>query len=456
MAARLGGSYRDPSGYVFQRDGVLYRAVNACYASDYNALIATGLYDDLVAEGLLVGHEETSPALAPEPDTYRVLRPDPVPFISYPYEWCFGQLKAAALCTLAVQRKALACGMVLKDASAYNVQFRGPRPVFIDTLSFERRQEETPWVAYRQFCEHFLVPLILMCRVDPTLGRTLRTYLDGVPLELGGRLLGVRGFRSIGSIVHVILHGRSVRTHAAGRRARGATVSTSALLALTEHLDACIRNCRWDPAGTVWAEYEVTHGYLGDSHAHKRSVVAEMLSLTKPRTVWDLGANTGEYSRIAADQGATVVALDLDPGVVERHFRRLTDDGDARVLPLVMDIADPSPSCGWNLQERHSLTDRGPVDVALVLALVHHLGITRNVPLQLMAEGLSRLARCLIIEFVPKEDPQTQRLLAARKDIFAGYTQESFERAFATRFRIVDQRTIAGTGRVVYRMEQPG
>jgi hypothetical protein len=451
---RLGGSYRDPSGYVFRRDGELYRAVSTEYAPDYDMLLASGLYDALVTENLLVAHREASPAL--EPGAHRVLRPEPIPFLSYPYEWCFGQLKAAALCTLAIQRKALACGMVLKDASAYNVQFCGVRPVFIDTLSFERHSEGVPWVAYRQFCEHFLVPLLLVSRVDATLARLLRIHLEGIPLELGARLLGPKIFRSVGSVAHVLLHSRSVRQHgAAGARARRARVSTRSLLALTDNLEGCIRNCGWEPRGTVWADYETAHGYSAAGQTHKGSLVAEMLQRMAPGTVWDLGANTGEYSRIAAATGARVIALDLDVCAVERHFRRLVREADERVLPLVMDLADPSPACGWNLRERNSLNERGPADTALALALVHHLAIGRNVPLDLIADALAGFARRLIIEFVPKDDPQTRRLLAARRDVFPDYQQEAFERAFASRFRIVDRRSIADTGRVLYQME-PG
>jgi ribosomal protein L11 methylase PrmA len=177
-----------------------------------------------------------------------------------------------------------------------------------------------------------------------------------------------------------------------------------------------------------------------------------MLQRIAPGTVWDLGANTGEYSRVAADTGARVIALDFGVGAVERHFQRLVREGDERVLPLVMDLGDPSPACGWNLRERYSLIERGPADTAL--ALVHHLAIGRNVPLDLIADGLAGFARRLIIEFVPKDDPLTERLLAARRDVFPTYQQEGFERAFASRFRIVDHRRIADTGRVLYQMEQ--
>jgi hypothetical protein len=454
MLEPLHGSYRDPSGYIFGRDGAVFRYVAASYGQDYDALIGTGLYNELASAGLLIPHEECATTLAPAPGAYRVLRPQLVEFISYPFEWCFGQLKAAALCTLAVQRQAIAKGMTLKDASAYNVQFRGVQPVFIDTLSFERRIEARPWQAYRQFCEHFLVPLLLMARVDPGLGRLLRLHLDGIPLDLGTRLLGLHAYRSVGSLMHVVLHGRSVRRHvnAAAARVTESRISRNALEALVADLENCVLRCTWDPTGTEWAEYESTHGYTAGAHQAKRTIVADFLARLRPAIVWDLGANTGEYSRLAVATGARTIAFDLDPAAVERNFRRASAAGVGLLLPLVMDVADPTPACGWDLRERLSLFDRGPADAVLALALVHHLGIGRNIPFGMMAESFARLGRHLVIEFVPKDDPQTRRLLAARVDVFPHYGIDAFERAFTSKFTVLDRRPVEGTDRVLYLM----
>jgi len=185
----VASSFRDPSGFVFWQDGAIYRQINTIYKEDYDRLMTSGLHKALVEEGLIVSHEEVALQSAAPQVAYKVIRPDQVPFISYPYEWSFSQLKGAALATLRIQRKALDFGMSLKDCSAYNMQFMKGKPVFIDTLSFEKYQEGSPWVAYRQFCQHFLAPLALMSHRDSRLGQLLRIHLDGVPLDLASKLL---------------------------------------------------------------------------------------------------------------------------------------------------------------------------------------------------------------------------------------------------------------------------
>ena len=189
MTQRVAGSFRDPAGFVFTRDGVLYRQVNESFRSNFEALSTSGLYDALTERGLLIRHEEVDEAPADPSVAAVVIRPERVPFISYPYEWCPGQLRAGAIATLEAQKVALEHGMTLRDASAYNIQFVGGRPVLIDTLSFEPAVEGRPWVAYRQFCQHFLAPLALTSQVDVRLNQLSRVHIDGIPLDLAAALL---------------------------------------------------------------------------------------------------------------------------------------------------------------------------------------------------------------------------------------------------------------------------
>jgi SAM-dependent methyltransferase len=455
--ARLASSYRDPSGYLFLDQGALYRYVAPSYAEHYNALVRSGLYDELTGADLLIPHQEVSPPAATPSDAYRVLAPEALAFVSYPYEWCFGQLKDAALCTLEIQRRALARGMILKDASAYNVQFRHGRPIWIDTLSFEQYRPGKPWVAYRQFCEHFLAPLLLMARVHVDAGRLLREYLDGVPLDVAARVLGTRAALSATALIHLRLHARSIRRFAGTRppappeRTR---VSYGGLEALIQNLAQAVRGLEWRPSGTEWADYDRTHGYAPESLVAKRCIVGDLLAQASPRTVWDLGANTGEFSRIAARGGATTIALDADPAAVELNYRRAVADRETAILPLVQDLANPSPSLGWGLAERLSLVERGPADVVVALALVHHLAISHNLPFDLIAGFLSRLGHRLIIEYVPKDDPQLERLLRSREDVFADYNPECFERAFERFFGTVERAPLPASGRVIYSMSR--
>ncbi|MCK4351645.1 MAG: SAM-dependent methyltransferase, partial [Candidatus Krumholzibacteria bacterium] len=207
------GSFRDPNGFLYFKDGILYRQINGGYREEYELLIRSGLYDDLSRDGLLVRHEEVDDSLALTDGAFRVIRPELVPFVSYPYEWSFGQLKEAALLTLAIQKKALEAGMSLKDATAYNVQFAGFRPLFIDTLSFELYQEGRPWVAYRQFCQHFLAPLALMSYTDIRMNQLARIHIDGVPLDLASRLLPWKTRLRFSIFTHVHLHARYQRRY---------------------------------------------------------------------------------------------------------------------------------------------------------------------------------------------------------------------------------------------------
>ena len=433
---------------------MLYRQVNRVFQSQFEAVTASGLYDELAQDRLLVRHVMAGLEHAATPDAVVVLEPEPVDFISYPYEWSFGQLRDAALLTLDLQERAMARGMTLRDASAYNVQFHRGRPIFIDTLSFEPRDANSPWLAYRQFCEHFLVPLALMSRVDIQLGTLLRAHLEGVPLELGSRLLGARSWRSVGLLFHVRLHAmaqRRYRDNATGTKPKG-QVSDKALLALIRGLRTVVQGLNWKAAGTEWSDYTCDNNYTQTAAKSKRELVLDMLRERSIRTVWDLGANTGEYSRAARELNAQVIAFDLDPAAVERNYRRVRDENESGILPLVMDLTNPSPSLGWAHEERMSLRERGPADALLALALIHHLAIGHNLPLDRVASFLATLGRTLVIEFVPKTDSQVQRMLRSRADIFPGYTREGFETSFARYFRIEAVQSVAEADRLLYLM----
>ena len=447
------GSFRDPSGFVYRRDGRIYRQIEPSFAARWAAVEASGLLQDLAADGKALAYDDAPLELAATATAARVIRPAIVPFISYPYEWSFGQLKDAALLTLDLQTAALERGLTLRDASAYNIQFLGSRPVHIDTLSFEPADAGKPWIAYRQFCEHFLGPLALMALRDIRLGRLLRTEIDGIPLDLVSRLLPSSSRFKLGLGAHVHLHARAQRRYAgAGEAAAERVASTRKVNVanLVTSLRGTINGLSWRPSGTEWAEYDDNTSYGAEATAAKERLVAELVARTSGETVWDLGANTGRFSRIAAAAGRQVLSFDIDPAAVERNYRRLRDERREDILPLVMDLADPSPALGWAHRERASLTERGPADVALALALIHHLAIGRNIPLAEIASQLGRLAPQLIIEFVPRDDPMVRQLLATREDVFSDYTPDGFRAAFATVFEPVAEAPVEGSSRVLH------
>lgn len=450
-SARVAGSFRDPAGFVFEDDGVLYRQVNDTFAAEYDAVVDSGLYDALHAEGLLVDHEVVDPALGTD-RAHAVLRPERLPFVSFPYEWSPGQLRDAALLTLRVQDVALEHGMILRDASAYNVQFRRGRAVFIDTLSFAPWEEGTPWVAYGQFCEQFLGPLVLQTRVDHRLRRLLVADVGGVPIDLAAQLAPGSTRLRPSLLTHLHLHARARRDEEADPDAepRHARFSHNAMVGLVRGLRKAVTSLVWEPTGTTWADYDRTADHYSDAaRSAKAEAVREAVANVRPDLVWDLGANTGRFAAIAADAGATTVAFDLDAGAVERAWQRVVAEPPTRgdLLPLVQDLANPSPALGWAHAERPSLADRGPADLVLALALVHHLAIGNNVPLADVVGDLAGLGDHLLVEWVPPTDRKVRVLLATREDVFVDYTREEFDRAVEAAGVVVSRTPIPGTER---------
>lgn len=447
------GSFRDPSGFVFSCDGAIYRQVNTSYREQYDHFMGSGLYESLVDSQLLISHKEVELEYARTDAAYKVLKPQLVPFVSYPYEWCFSQLKDAALVTLEIQKKAIDFGMTLKDGSAYNIQFINGRPMLIDTLSFEKYKDGDLWVAYRQFCQHFLAPLALMNYNDIRLNQLFRTNIDGCPLDLAGALLPFRTWLRVPLFLHIHLHARSQK-HFADQRVKVGRrkISRLGFMGLIDSLESAIRKMTWHISSTEWGDYYSNTSYSDCAVEHKCQLVGEFMEQLNPRMVWDIGANTGRYSRIASRRRIPVIAFDIDPACVEKNYLHCKKEKESHILPLLSDISNPSPGIGWNNEERMSLVSRGPADTVLALALVHHLAISNNVPFPLIACFLSNICSSLVIEFVPKDDPQVQRLLATREDVFPDYTQQAFEHAFMERFTIEKTARIKETQRTLYLM----
>lgn len=450
------GSFRDPSGFVFEKEGKIYRQVNMQYKDNYDLLMSSGLYDELTKSQLLVSHEEADSNLAMTGVAYKILLPKQVPFISYPYEWSFSQLKDAALLTLEIQKKALEKEMSLKDASAFNVQFVEGKPMLIDTLSFEKYQEGKPWVAYKQFCQHFLAPLALMSYSDIRLNLMSRLFIDGIPLDLAAKLLPFRTKFKIGLIFHLYLHAFAQKKYADKRISKKEIkrqINKKSLLALLASLEDAVNSLRWKPKGTEWADYYPSNNnYISAAMKHKSELVSQFIDKLEPENVWDFGGNTGLFSRIASDKGIETISFDIDPSAIEINYQAVKKKEEKKILPLVIDLTNPSPQLGWDNDERNSFLNRGQADMGLALALVHHLAISNNVPLVELARFFSEKSKSLVIEFVPKEDSQVQKLLSTREDIFPDYNREGFEKAFKQYFDIKESHLIKESKRTLYLM----
>jgi len=465
-SGQLPASFRDPSGFLFSRGGILYRQVNRAYEREYSRLIESGLYERLVKAGLLILHVEVDKAEGTRAErseppgehsrsdaAYKIIQPERVPFISYPYEWSFGQLKDAALATLSIQKRALKVGMSLKDASAYNIQFVRGKATLIDTLSFETYREGQPWVAYRQFCQHFLAPLALMALKDVRLNQLLRAYIDGVPLDLASQLLPWKTRLNFGLLTHIHLHAGAQKKYAGEEVNPRGSISKRAMIGLIENLESAVKKLNWIPRGTEWGNYYDLTNYSDAAFEHKKQLVKEWTARVKPALAWDLGANNGVFSRVASEAGPYVVSFDMDPAAVEQNYQVSKKAKEQNILPLLLDLTNPSPSIGWANRERDSFGSRGPADLVLALAVIHHLAISNNVPLPQLADFFAEMGKWLVIEFVPKPDSQVKKLLASRDDIFPNYTREGFEATFKERFDIHEAVDIRESERVLYLMK---
>jgi hypothetical protein len=327
--------------------------------------------------------------------------------------------------------------------------------VHIDTLSFTRYEDGAPWVAYRQFCQQFLGPLALMTYTDARARHLLVHYLDGLPIDLVSRLLPARTRLRYGLLAHIHLHAASQRRYQdSGARARPATIprlSKSALVALVRSLKGAVEACTGPAGATEWTDYYDATSYSAEAMEAKAQIVRRLVDAVAGRggLLHDLGANTGRFSRLLAGPGRYVVAHDIDERAVDRHYRSLQSDGLDDILPLCLDLANPSPGTGWAHEERLAAAERMAGGTVIALALVHHLAIGLNVPLPRIVAFLARIARAAVVEFVPKGDPQVARLLATRADVFPDYTLDAFERALSASYTIVERAQVPGTVRTV-------
>ncbi len=453
---RITASFRDPSGFLFTKGDDIYRQINESYRNDYKMLISSGLYDELVKRRMLIPHEEVDPKLSDWSDAYKVIKPEKIPLISYPYEWSFSQLKEASLLTLGLQETAYKYGMYLKDASSYNIQFHKGRAIFIDTLSFSKYEDGMPWTAYRQFCQHFLAPLALMSYKDIRLSNMLKSFIDGIPLDLASKLLPIRSRFNLGLYFHIHVHSRYQKKYENKTIDKSKVkVSELSYKGLTESLKSAVKKLKWEPKDTEWYDYyKGNTNYSTEGMKNKAIMVEEYIDHVQPKVVWDLGSNIGYFSRIASRKGIYTVSFDIDPACVEINQQQVIQNKEKNILPLIIDLTNPTPEIGWENKERMSFMDRSPVDLAMALALIHHLAISNNLPLDYIAEFFSRVCHWLIIEFVPKSDSQVKRLLSTREDIFPNYTKEDFERQFSRYFSIVKSKPVKNSKRTLYLMQK--
>ena len=452
------GSFRDRTARVFYYNGSVFRGLNQHAWHEWERLLSTSFFSRAVAEGKIVATEQANPSELPklaENFGQRVLKHETIPFVSYPYEWPFGMLKDAALLQLELLASSIEEGMILKDSSSFNVQWVGTRPIFIDIPSFKTLSEGEPWVGYRQFCQLFLYPLFLQAYKNISFQSWLRGNLDGIEPEQCQRLMSFRDYFRRGIFSHVFLQAKAQSQFAQTNRdirndLRKAGFDVRLIKANIKNLQNLVKQLEWKQEQSTWSDYTRNNSYDSDDSEKKVSFVTSSIGSRDWNFVWDLGCNTGNFSRIAAERARHVIALDADQLAVERFYQTLKSEERSKILPLVCNIADPSPNLGWRGLERKELMKRGKPDLVLCLALIHHLVLTANIPLKEFIEWLSELDSDLIIEFVTKQDPMVRRLLRNKDDIYKDYKQEYFERCLSARFSIVRQETFNSGTRIIY------
>lgn len=453
------GSFRDPSGRVLMRDSRVLRAVFEHGRAAFEAADSAGVLRRAIDKGLLLDMQPVDPAVVAGivPTPVHVIEHPRLDFVSYPYEWTFSALKAAALHHLDFQLDLLEQGFTLSDATAYNVQFNGPRPVFIDHLSVIPYVEGSLWTGQRQFGMQFLNPLVLWAKRGIAPNAWFRGSLEGIAPEDLAPLLRTRDKLSFTVMAHIVAQARLQRAVVnAGfenKPKAAAKLSKTAFKAILVGLKDYIAGLTLPDTKSVWSDYAAHNSYDDTRRSAKHDFVAKLVREEAPGLFFDVGCNSGDFSATALDAGAkSVVGFDFDFGALERAFARFTKSGQ-KMLPLWLDAANPSPAQGWASAERKSFGERAKGDSMVALALIHHIAISRNVPLDQAVDWLMAMAPTGIIEFPNKDDVMVRELLSNRPDIFPDYTEEAFVAHVSARGRIVEQTRLGDSTRLLVRYD---
>lgn len=446
------GSFRDRDSRVFYESGRVLRGLSPLALEEWRKLSEEPFFDALLKTGAVIGTEEATDDPSP---WALVLEHRRIPFISYPYEWSFGMLRDAALLQLSILAQALKQDFILKDASPYNVQWMGSSPTFIDIPSFVRLQPGETWTGYRQFCELNLYPLLLQAYKGVPFQAWLRGSIDGITAAECRALLSKRDLLRKGVLMHVVLQAAAQNRFADTKRdvrkdVKAAGFHRGLIEINVAKVTRLIQGLEWKQGRSEWSHYANENSYDESDRGRKNAFVQSAVEDKPRKLVWDLGSNTGEYARIAAKTADYVVAMDGDALAVERMYRELSAEGNERILPLVMNLADASGGIGWRSAERKGLTERGSVDLTLCLALIHHVVIGAHIPLGDFVDWLASLGSDLVIEFVSKADPMVEKLLLNKEDRYDDYDQQVLERCLLKHFEIARTEHLESGTRTLY------
>lgn len=448
MLATKPFSFRDPNGQIYRYQQRILRRIAPSAVNEFHDLRQCGFIQQLIqSQRLLPESLIAPPSELVQSEQELWLEHPPLPFISYPYEWTFSALKNAAVFQLELLQDALQNNIILSDASAYNIQFIGAQPVFIDHLSFRRYESGQLWQGHRQFCQQLLYPLWLSAWCKLPYQTWYRGQPQGIANELFLPLLPWHKKCLKQPLLHSVLPHWLEKSAAATPLQKKPKLPKTTLVSMLQQLQKNIESLKPSLPSSAWQGYQKTPYFSAEQQAFKQKVVTDFIQTLKPACLLDLGCNQGEFAALALQHGANyVVGLDSDLNALEKAFQRAQDQKLA-FLPIYMDLADPSPNQGFAELERLGLNQRARFDALLGLAILHHLMIGQNIPMNALCDWLTSLAPRGLIEFVPKQDPMVKSLLHYRQDIFTHYNWENFVTALEQKAMIKQITLIPDTER---------
>lgn len=445
-------SFRDPSGHVFVDEGILKRLISPIYFNQYNALKTSGFFNRLFKAGLLIPHEEISAT-----KSEIILQPEYIPFITYPYEWSFNQYKEAALLTLKLQKYSLEHNFSLKDASAFNITFYKGKSIFIDTLSFDFYQENSPWRAYKQFISHFLGPLLLAYYHGANYLKFLSNFMDGIPIKMLASMLPFKTKLNpfLYTNVHLLARFEAKHNEDYKEKSKAFYLTKKAQLNIIESLYGYIKKLELKEK-SEWGNYYSKTNYTDATFNLKTSIINICIDSLKPNTLIDIGGNDGTFVRRISHDLKHALVCDIDNNAVDFNYKVIKENKEQYITPFVLDVLNPSAAIGFNNKERLSFLNRIKVfnpDVTLALALIHHITLSGNVTFDMSAKFFASFSKYLIIEFPKREDSWVQRLLNTKGEFrnhFDFYNENNFEKAYLKYFTLIRMKKIESTNRILY------
>jgi len=453
---RPSNSLYDPSGFVYQNQGRVFRVILRQAEKDWQHFVKSGLFLKLQEKKYLQPSEILPLQNCDYKEAVAFIEHKKIPCISYPYEWSFSMLRDAALFHLDVLYQCIQEGFITKDGSSYNIQFLGVNPIFIDLLSFIPYKGSSPWLGFTQFCQLFLFPLFISSYKRIPFQPWLKNELEGIDVFTTRRFFSLADILKPGLFSNVFLGAQFQKRFSQQKESLFDQISSARVInertigSLILRLQKTIKSLPLPKLPSLWEKYEEDNIYNIKDRKAKHQFVSEVVGIVRPTLILDLGTNRGEYVIPQSSRSNYIVAVDNDYQAIDSLYQRLKNKGIKNILPLVEDIVNPSPPGGWNLRQHQSFFSRLKPDIVLALALIHHIVVRNNIPLKNFVEWIVKLSPNLVIEFITKKDPMLRVLLKEKEDVYFDYNVEAFEKYLSQRGKIIKKHKLSSNSRILY------